>query len=211
MADPRDNFLCTVGPRPVIGDGVFDNPYRRVDGEGVLGIVPHDQDFCLCHVHEVLCEAFRRGHGVFQVNATDLCNFGLHMRRIVQIERAVLRIRCRDLPGPTGLSVVLSTVEDRHDAIQVKGFHRFLEEQGESYSRVFPGSSLDRYNAIRSPLTAPERLYYDWMRGLAAARRQQRGGQSDSDSPMDESEIEQQRSKARETGDGQGDHRKDKK
>ena len=45
----------------------------------------------LCHEHEVLCEAFRFGHEVDQINASNLSSFELLMRRMIRIEMAVSR------------------------------------------------------------------------------------------------------------------------
>ena len=64
----------------------------------------------LCHEHETLCECFGLSHEAEKVNASNLCSFGLLMRRMIQMEMAVSRNS--KAPDCTGLSVVLSSVTD---------------------------------------------------------------------------------------------------
>ena len=77
----------------------------------------------------MLCEAFRFGHEVDQINASNLCSFELLMRRMIQIEMAVSRNS--KAPDFTGLSVVLSSVVDGSGAIQTKGFHKWVADKNE--------------------------------------------------------------------------------
>ena len=94
----------------------------------------------LCHEHEVLCEAFRFGHEVDQINASNLCSFELLMRRMIQIEMAVSRNS--KAPDFTGLSVVLSSVVDGSGAIQTKGFHKWVSDKNESRPRMLKSEQL---------------------------------------------------------------------
>ena len=114
----------------------------------------------LCHEHEVLCEAFRFGHEVDQINASNLCSFELLMRRMIQIEMAVSRNS--KAPDFTGLSVVLSSVVDGSGAIQTKGFHKWVADKNESRARIMKS----------------ERLYYEER---AATRKKQKGDQKGKD------------------------------
>ena len=98
------------------------------------------QGSSLCHEHETLCEAFRFGHEVDQVNASNLSSFELLMRRMIQIEMAVSRNS--KAPDFSGLSVVLSSVVDGSGAIQTKGFHKWVADKNESRARVMKSERM---------------------------------------------------------------------
>ena len=105
----------------------------------------------LCHEHEVLCEAFRFGHEVDQMNASNLASFELLMRRMIQIEMAVARNS--KAPDFSGLSVVLSAVVDGSGAIQTKGFHKWVADKNESRARVMKSERMyfeERANTKKS-------------------------------------------------------------
>ena len=94
----------------------------------------------LCHEHETLCEAFRLGPEVDQVNASNLCFFEVLMRRVIQIEMAVNRNS--KAPDFTGLSVVLSSIKDGSGAIQTKDFHKWVADKNESRARIMKSERL---------------------------------------------------------------------
>ena len=108
----------------------------------------------LCHEHETLCEAFRLGHEVDQLNCSNVCAFELLMRRMIQIEMAVSRNS--KAPDFTGLSVVLSSVTDGSGAVQTKGFHKWVADK----------------NFARASIMKSERLYHEER---ATARKQVKG------------------------------------
>ena len=100
----------------------------------------------LCHEHETLCEAFRLGHELDQVNGSNLASFELLVRRMIQIEMAVSRNS--KAPDFTGLSVVLSSITDGSGALQTKGFHKWVADRNEARARVMKSERL--YNEERA-------------------------------------------------------------